>query len=231
MVIAPSGVFVIDTKAYGGRVSRSIEGPFVVQRFVCTWPAGTAAILCQRLGARTLCLRVQTRLGSISPAATSSQVALVPDVAALLNPGDCYRTFPASWSYRLSGTGKETTMAVDEQARFELHQLLTEVLGTSGAGSLMEYLPPVGWADVARKADLVHLATKAEMADVRTEIADLRTDLRTEIADLRSEVRTGTAGLRAELSDQLRAQTWRMMAVMFPALLGLAALVVTQPHV
>ena len=140
-------------------------------------------------------------------------------------------------------------MAVDEQARFELHQLLIEALGTSGAGSLMEYLPPVGWADVARKADLAHLATKAEMADVRTEIADLRsevrteitgvrieiaglrTEFRTEIADLRTEVRTGGASLRAELSNQLRAQTWRMMAVMVPALLGLAALVVTQPHV
>lgn len=65
-------------------------------------------------------------------------------------------------------------MAVDEQARFELHQLLTEVLWTSGAASLMEHLPPVGWADVARKADLAHLVTKAEMADVRTEIASDR---------------------------------------------------------
>jgi len=122
-------------------------------------------------------------------------------------------------------------MAVDEQARFELHQHFIEILGTSQAASLMEYLPPVGWGDVARKADLAHLVTKAEMADVRTEIADLRTDLRTEIADLRTEVSMGTAGLRVELSDQLRAQTWRMMAVMFPALLGLAALVVAQPHV
>ena len=93
-----------------------------------------------------------------------------------------------------------------------MHHLLIEALGTSGAASLMEYLPPVGWADVARKADLAQLATKAEMAD------------------LRAEVRTGLAGLRAELSDQLRAQTWRMMGVMVPALLGLAALVVTQPH-
>ena len=132
----------------------------------------------------------------------------------------CHRTFLASWSYRLSGTGKETTMAVDEQARFELHQLLTETLGTSGAASLMEYLPPVGWADVARKSDLVHLVTKAEMADLRTEV-------RTEIAGVRTEI----AGLRAELSDQFRAQTWRMTGVMFPALVGLAALVVTQPHV
>jgi len=121
-------------------------------------------------------------------------------------------------------------MAVDEQARFELHQRFTEILGSSQAASLMEYLPPVGWADVARKADLAHLATKAELADLGSELRTEIAGVRTEIADLRTEVRTGSAGLRAELSDQLRAQTWRMIGVMVPALLGLAALVVTQPH-
>jgi hypothetical protein len=82
-------------------------------------------------------------------------------------------------------------MAVDEQKlRRSLHERLESALGAEEAALLMNYLPPVGWADVARKADLDHLAvvTKrdldalhdkihAEIADVRTEIANLKSSL------------------------------------------------------
>ena len=45
-------------------------------------------------------------------------------------------------------------MAVTEAQRFELHQQLQKTLGEDVAHSLMEYLPPVGWADVARRRDV-----------------------------------------------------------------------------
>jgi hypothetical protein len=45
-------------------------------------------------------------------------------------------------------------MAVDERSRHALFQRLTEVLGDEEASTLMEHLPPVGWADVATKRDL-----------------------------------------------------------------------------
>jgi len=49
-------------------------------------------------------------------------------------------------------------MAVDESARHRLHTKLEELLGPERAAALMEYLPPTGWADVARRADLEHYA-------------------------------------------------------------------------
>lgn len=56
-------------------------------------------------------------------------------------------------------------MAIDERSRHAMYQRLEEVLGAEEAGTLMEHLPPVGWADVATKRDLEVLEVKlsAEM--------------------------------------------------------------------
>jgi hypothetical protein len=45
-------------------------------------------------------------------------------------------------------------MSIDEQSRHELYRRLEEILGPGPAATLMEHLPPVGWADVATKRDL-----------------------------------------------------------------------------
>jgi hypothetical protein len=49
-------------------------------------------------------------------------------------------------------------MAIDERSRHILFLKLEEVLGSEEATTLMEHLPPVGWADVATKRDLDQLA-------------------------------------------------------------------------
>ena len=63
-------------------------------------------------------------------------------------------------------------MAVTDQSRYDLHRKLDTVLGTEEATTLMEHLPPVGWADVARRSDLDNLERS-----LRAEITLLRSDI------------------------------------------------------
>jgi len=53
-------------------------------------------------------------------------------------------------------------MAIDERARHELYLRLEQQLGAQAATTLMEHLPPVGWADVATKQDLTLLESRLE---------------------------------------------------------------------
>jgi hypothetical protein len=48
-------------------------------------------------------------------------------------------------------------MPVDERSRHALYIKLEGILGREEATTLMEHLPPVGWADVATKRDLDEL--------------------------------------------------------------------------
>lgn len=80
---------------------------------------------------------------------------------------------------------------VSDQARRDLYEALERRLGESPAETLMELLPPVGWADVARQSDL--LAVRGEIAQLRGELSgqmgQLRGELKGEIAELRGEVK------------------------------------------
>jgi hypothetical protein len=120
-------------------------------------------------------------------------------------------------------------MPIDERARFELYQQLTDLLGPAGADTLMAHLPPSGWAEVATKGDLdlLRAATKADVersaAELRSEMAELRTELRTEMAELRTEVGTDLAGLRAEIDRSARRTVLALVAVMATLNTGLLA--------
>lgn len=59
-------------------------------------------------------------------------------------------------------------MAITEQSRHDLYVRLEAALGTKEATTLMEHLPPVGWADVATKDDLANLEARL---DVRFQMA------------------------------------------------------------
>ncbi|MGH9112964.1 MAG: hypothetical protein ACRDZN_11820 [Acidimicrobiales bacterium] len=60
-------------------------------------------------------------------------------------------------------------MTIDEQSRHQLFERLDAVLGRDEAATLMSYLPPVGWADVATKHDIAGLRHEF---DRRFEVVD-----------------------------------------------------------
>ena len=65
-------------------------------------------------------------------------------------------------------------MAITEEGRHRMYSRFEETFGHEVATMLMEHLPPVGWADVATKRDVDHLA-----ATVRLEWrAELHRELR-----------------------------------------------------
>ena len=101
-------------------------------------------------------------------------------------------------------------MAITEDRRHELHARLIEVLGQQRATTLMELLPPVGWADVATKRDLDH-QTVVTQHDIEVALAKLRAEMHGEFAAVRTEmhgefaaVSTEVDGLRSEV-DGLRS--------------------------
>ena len=107
-------------------------------------------------------------------------------------------------------------MVLDERSRHELYLRLQEVLGPEAATTLMEHLPPVGWADVATKRDLDALEQRLDLrfdaVDLRSGALEERIDMRfaalEERIDLRSEALEHKlmAAFRGELQTALTAQ-------------------------
>ncbi len=101
-------------------------------------------------------------------------------------------------------------MAISEDRRHEMYEGLIEALGRERATTLMEHLPPVGWADVATKRDLdqqtlvLRRDMEAEFGKVRAEIASVRAELGSEIASVRTEIAAAEARVERSITDQSR---------------------------
>ena len=78
-------------------------------------------------------------------------------------------------------------MTIDERSRHALFTKLEEVLGSEEATTLMEYLPPVGWAEVATKRDLDQVAEVMEGKIEATKqelLATFRVELNTQTRNM-----------------------------------------------
>lgn len=93
-------------------------------------------------------------------------------------------------------------MVLDERARHELFLRLEAVLGPEPAETLMELMPPVGWADVATKRDLDALEQRIDLRfeamDHKFEAMDYKLDA------LEHKL---LAAFRGELLTAITAQT------------------------
>jgi len=98
-------------------------------------------------------------------------------------------------------------MHTDAQ-RNQLFEELGEIFSSPSRDLLMELLPPVGWADVARQSDITAL---------RGELAELQGDLRGEMAEVRGEM--------AELRGDVAAMYPKLVATNVASMIGVAALV------
>ena len=117
-------------------------------------------------------------------------------------------------------------MTINEHQRYQLHQALDTHLGPENAATLMAYLPPVGWADVATKHDLQLL--RSDLGVLRGDLDGLekRIGLRltAEIAGVRGELGTEIAGLRSELHKSLRTMKFTFVGATAGIVTVIAAL-------
>lgn len=84
-------------------------------------------------------------------------------------------------------------MSTAEELRHDLIEALRASIGHEQTGTLMGYLPPVGWADVATKQDLAHqdALLRSELARQRAEIvAEVTGTLNRDIGTLNRDIGT-----------------------------------------
>src|SRR3954447_20110128 len=79
-------------------------------------------------------------------------------------------------------------MVVDERSRHELYRRLEEVLGPEAATTLIEHLPPVGWADVATKHDLASIEERMDLRFARVDEQFTAVDTRFDMVDRRFDM-------------------------------------------
>ena len=117
-------------------------------------------------------------------------------------------------------------MANNEDDRFRLHQHLEEVLGRDDANTLMEHLPPTGWANVATKDDVEHLrvSTTHHLDQLRAQMVhefELR-DVRFERIEQRFD--SFRLEMKADMERAFRMQTFAIVGLMFTMLSAFVAL-------
>ncbi len=104
-------------------------------------------------------------------------------------------------------------MAIDAHEWQVFYERSREVMGPDWAATLVKAIPPAGAEALTTRADLAALEERfglrmaVELAQVRTEMAELRGDVRSDIADL-----------RASIEEKLRGQTWRLSGLVVATL-------------
>lgn len=103
---------------------------------------------------------------------------------------------------------------ITEGSRHALFRKFEHILGPEEAVTLMEHLPPVGWADVATK----------EYVDLRLQATEHA--LQATIYDQIGHVKDQIGELREEMTRQTRAMVLSISGLTVTMVLGMAGVVV-----
>jgi hypothetical protein len=108
-------------------------------------------------------------------------------------------------------------VSVDERSRLQLAEAAKRLLGTDEGITLMELLPPVGWADVATKHDLRQM-------DRRFDELDARLDVRFTSLEETMDAKLGTLALQldARFEKGYRQIVVTMMSLFITGFLAVA---------
>ncbi len=107
-----------------------------------------------------------------------------------------------AYSKRLQEAGVPSAQAEAHaiaQADFLTHYLLSEVATKTDLAEVKTEL----------KTDIAEV--KAEIAEVKTEIAEVKAELKTEIAELKAELKTEIAGIKTDMAEMETRLTMRML--------------------
>lgn len=96
---------------------------------------------------------------------------------------------------------------VDERSRLQLADAAKQAFGDDAGITLMELLPPVGWADVATKHDLLALDARFDTVDRQFDALERRM----EVFERRMDAFDDRMG---RFEADLRSQTWKLMTLM-----------------
>jgi hypothetical protein len=107
-------------------------------------------------------------------------------------------------------------MSITEASRFQLRTAIGQILSEEAADTLMQLLPPVGWADVATKTDIQHL---------RDEMRHLRDELKGDMLNLQLTIEVNVRKLIHEQTKWLITTMIAMNAVTVAVAVALSKLI------
>ena len=98
-------------------------------------------------------------------------------------------------------------MAISETARLEMFGGLQKSLGEAVANTLIEHLPPGGWYDIARTADIDRIENRLDRLEARFDRLEVRMD---RLEDRMDKFDTKIDQLDAKFSKQIADLTQKI---------------------
>jgi len=133
-------------------------------------------------------------------------------------------------------------VAITEQSRHDLYVRLEAALGAQEATTLMEHLPPVGWADVSTRTDVAlqlqalegnlraefHLAFGDFRDEMHRSFGDFRDEMHRSFGEFRDEMLRSSSEFRDEMRRDRQVAQRQLLFVLVVALVSLLGTVATS---